>query len=266
MKTLKKKRTGSAVRSGDKRAIERGDRPEPVVNHLSEFRSRFLVIIIAVIVATMIPFAFFGDRILSLLMTPYLRATGNAELYLFDVTEPFTIQLKASLTVGVFAVVPLMIYELWMFVRPAIDIDKRAFIRNCVASAVFLFYAGSILTFLFGIPFVIATLHTFVIPGMKVLQGAGSYLSFTFLFCATMGLVFELPLAIMILAKLGIVSPQFLVKKRMIAVIIIWIAAAVITPTTDILTQSLVAIPLMALYEISILLAYFIVKRDRNRK
>lgn len=266
MKPATKKRTGAGKRTSDKRASERGDHPEPIVSHLTEFRSRFLVVIIAVVIATMVPFTFFGGKILSLLTKPYLHATGNSELYLFDITEPFTTQLKASLTVGIFAVVPIMIYELWMFVRPAIDVDKRAFIRNCVIAAVFLFYAGSLLTFFFGIPFVIATLRTFVIPEMKVLQGAGSYLSFTFLFCATMGLVFELPLAVMILTKLGIVSPQFLAKKRMIAVIIIWIAAAVITPTTDILTQSLVAIPLMALYEISILLSRFILMRDRREK
>jgi sec-independent protein translocase protein TatC len=266
MNSLKKKIPSSVKKASGKHAKERGDKSEPIVNHLSEFRSRFLVVIIAVVAATMIPFTLVGGKILSLLTMPYIRATGSPELYLFDITEPFTTQLKASLTVGVFAVVPIMVYELWMFVRPAIDRDKRSFIRNCVIGAVFLFYAGALLTFFFGIPFVIATLRTFVIPEMKVLQGAGSYLSFTFLFCATMGLVFELPLAIMILAKLGIVSPQFLARKRAIAVIIIWVAAAVITPTTDILTQSLVAIPLMALYEISILLARFIIMRDNHKK
>jgi sec-independent protein translocase protein TatC len=248
----------------DRGAYDRGDPPSSFTHHLSEFRSRLLTVLIAICVATLIPFMLFGDKVLSFLSKPYTRAMGTQSLYLFDITEPFTTQLKASLTIGLFAVVPIIIYQLWGFIRPAIDSDKRSFIRNIVITAVFLFYAGAGLTFFYGIPFVIKTLQAFVIPEMKVMQGAGNYLSFTFLFCTIMGLVFEMPLAIMILAKLGIVTPEFLSRKRAFAIIAIWIAAAVITPTTDMLTQSLVAIPLMALYEISIILAKIIIRRDRK--
>jgi sec-independent protein translocase protein TatC len=263
-KKLPVKKRIPAKRLTDKGAYERGDPPSSFTDHLSEFRSRLLTVLIAITITTLIPFMLFGEKVLSFLSKPYTNAMGTQSLYLFDITEPFTTQLKASLTVGLFAVVPIIIHQLWGFLRPAIDSDKRSFIRNIIIMAVFLFYAGAGLTFFYGIPFVIKTLQAFVIPEMKVMQGAGNYLSFTFLFCTIMGLVFEMPLVIMILAKLGIVTPQFLSSKRAFAVIAIWIGAAVITPTTDMLTQSLVAIPLMTLYEISIILAKITTRRDRK--
>jgi sec-independent protein translocase protein TatC len=263
-KKLPAKRRIPGKNLSDKGAYDRGDPPSSFTNHLGEFRSRLLTVLISIAVTTLIPFMLFGDKVLSFLSKPYTNAMGPQSLYLFDITEPFTTQLKASLTIGLFAVVPIIIHQLWGFIRPAIDNDKRAFIRNIIIMAVFLFYTGVGLTFFYGLPFVIKTLQTFVIPEMKVMQGAGSYLSFTFLFCTIMGLVFEMPLAIMILAKLGIISPEFLSKKRGVAVIAIWIGAAVITPTTDPLTLTLVAIPLMALYEISIILAKIIMRREMN--
>jgi sec-independent protein translocase protein TatC len=249
----------------DKDAFERGDESLAFTGHLTELRSRLLTVLIAVMITTILPFFLWGEKMVRLMTMPYNKAVANHPLNVFSPMEGFLLQLKSSLIAGILVVFPLIVFEVWSYVKPAIDKDKRAFIRNTLVFAVLFFYAGTVLTFLWFAPFTIRSLLDFTPPNMTITLNASTYLHFMFFFCFSMGLVFELPLAIMILTKIGIVTPAFLSKKRKYAIVLIWIAAAVITPTTDILTQSLVAIPLMILYEVSIILSKIIVMRSRHR-
>ncbi len=246
----------------DPKAIERGDRPMSLVAHLDEFRSRFMRSLITILVIMLGSF-FFSDYILSILTRPYLD-TG-LKLNVFNLIDGFLLRLKASLITGVLIAFPLIVYELWKYIAPAIDVRERRFSRLAILAALGLFYSGVLLTF-FTLPLAVKALLSFTPEGMTNLINASNYLSFVFIFCFAIGIVFELPIAIMILTKMGIVTPSFLISKRKYAIVLIWIGAAVITPTVDPLTQSLVAIPLMLLYEISIIVSKVIVLRKKRRE
>ena len=266
---LRKKKTSKATPATveDIEALARDDAPQTIVSHLDELRSRLLTVLIAICITTMIPFFAFGEKVLKALTWPFYKSgLQNQSLNVFDLTEGFMLQLKASLIVGALCVVPLIIYQIWSYVRPAIDKETRQFFRIILFFGVLFFYAGAGITFFFMLPFTIKMLAGFTPSNMTTIFNASTYLHFTVFFCAAMGGVFEMPLIIMILTKLGLITPKFLSEKRKYAIIGIWILAAIITPTTDILTQSLVAIPLMLLYELSVLISRIMVIRAKRKE
>lgn len=246
----------------DPRARERGDLPMSLVDHLDEFRSRFVVSLLSILFITLAGF-FFSEHLLHVINRPYL-ATG-LKLNIFNLIDGFVLRLKASLVAGVLLAFPIIVYEIWKYIAPAIDKKDRAFSRVSLVAAVFLFYLGVTLTYL-ALPMAVKALLSFTPADVTNTINASQYFSFVLLFCFAMGLVFELPIAILILTRIGIVTPSFLISKRKWAIVLIWITAAVITPTVDPLTQSLVAIPLMLLYEISILISRLVVMRKKKRE
>lgn len=260
----RKKKT--VTKENDIGAIERGDKPLSVTGHLTELRSRLLTVLAAICLATAIPFIAAGDKVLKALTWPFYHSGINQPLYVFNLTEGFMLQLKACLVAGIIIVFPLVVQQIWSFIKPAIDREKRGFYRGIIISSILLFYAGAGLTFFFLMPFAVKVLSEFTPQGMQTMFSSTDYLHFMLFFCVAMGAIAEMPMVIMILTKLGLITPTFLVKKRKWAIVIIWIAAAVITPTTDILTQTMVAVPLMMLYEISIVLSKIMVIRARRRR
>jgi sec-independent protein translocase protein TatC len=246
----------------DAGARERGDIPMSLVGHLDEFRSRFLFSLISILVITLLSF-FFSDQLLYVINRPYL-STG-LKLNVFNLIDGFLLRLKASLIAGLLLGFPVIVYELWKYIAPAIDRKDRRFAGLAVIIAVFLFYLGIALTYL-ALPMAINALLSFTPPGMNNMINASDYLSLVMIFCLAIGAIFELPIVILILTKIGVLSPSFLISKRKWAYVLIWILAAVITPTVDPLTQSMVAIPLMLLYEISIVISKVVVIRKKKRE
>lgn len=267
-KTAVKKRrsAGREATADDIRALERGDAPLSITGHLSELRSRLMTVLIAVCLATAVPFFAAGDKVLKALTWPFYKAgLKNPNLYVFNFTEGFMLQLKACLIAGILIVFPFVVYQIWSYVRPAIDREKRGFFRVILICSILLFYTGAAVTFFFLMPFAIKVLADFTPDNMTTMFSSTNYLHFMLFFCAAMGIIAEMPMVIMILTKMGIVKPSFLVKKRKHAIVIIWIAAAIITPTTDVLNLTLVAVPLMLLYEISIVLSKIMDFRAKRR-
>ncbi|HDP81222.1 MAG TPA: twin-arginine translocase subunit TatC [Spirochaetes bacterium] len=246
----------------DPAALERGDNPMSLIDHLDEFRSRFIVSLITIVVITLGAF-FFSDYLLDVLNRPYL-ATGQ-KLNVFNLIDGFLLRLKSAFIAGILLGFPVIIYEIWKYIVPAIDKKDRFFSRMSLIAAVLLFYTGITLTY-FALPFAVKALLAFTPTDMVNTINANQYLSFVLLFCLAMGAVFELPIIVMVLTKLGFVSPSFLISKRKYAIVLIWILAAIITPTVDPLTQSLVAVPLMLLYELSIIISRVMVVRKKKRE
>jgi sec-independent protein translocase protein TatC len=247
----------SPFEEADSEALSRGDKPMSIVAHLDEMRSRLIVSLITVIVITLVSF-FFSEYIIDFLTRPYVK-TG-LKLNVFNLTEGFLLRLKASLIAGIIITLPVIIYEIWKYIVPAIEIKDRRFIGNSVFAAVFLLYLGILFTFFLILPFAIQMLLSFTPDDMTSTIGAGKYLSFVLLFCLAMGIMFELPILIMILTRIGIITPEILISKRKYALVLIWIVAAILTPP-DVLTQMMLAIPVMLLYEISIIISKIIIKR-----
>ncbi len=246
----------------DPDAAERGDEPKSVVTHLDEFRSRLMYSLLAIIIVSLGSF-FFSEYILDFINRPYL-ATGY-KLNVFNLTEGFILRLKAAFIAGIFVGLPVIVYHLWRYILPAINKQDRKFARLSIIAAIILLYGGMAFTYFFILPFAVKMLLSFTPVEMTNTIGASKYLSFVLLFSLGMGIMFELPIIIMILTRIGIVSPAFLISKRKYAIILLWIISAMITPP-DVLTQSMIAVPLMLLYELSIIISKMMVKRKKKKE
>jgi len=242
-------------------ALERGDHPMSVVDHLSEMRSRLLVSLIVIVVCTVAGF-YFSDYLMHIINQPFAQ-TGQ-KLNLFKIFEGVTLRIKAAVLCGLLLSLPLIVYQVWRYIFPAVEKGDRMFVRITLVAAVLLFYGGLVVTYIF-IPMAITTLLGFSPEGMNITNNATEYLNFFVLLSLSMGIVFELPIIMLVLTKIGIISPSFLISKRKHAIVLIWIAAAFITPP-DPLSMAILAIPLMLLYEISIFISKFIVIRKKKKE
>ncbi|MEJ5360678.1 MAG: twin-arginine translocase subunit TatC [Spirochaetota bacterium] len=247
----------------DPDALRRGDKPMNIVDHLDEFRSRLLIVLVTVIALTVLGF-YFSDFLLDAINKPFIES--GFKLNIFNLVEGFVLRIKASFVMGLLIGLPLLVYHLWQYIKPAIDIDNRKFAVYSIIAAVILFYAGLGATYFYLLPLSIKVLLSFTPPDMENMINASKYFNFAILFAVAIGITFEMPIIIMILTRIGIVSPSFLISKRKYAIVLIWIFAAVITPTTDPLTLTLVAVPLMLLYELSIIISKFIVIRKKRKE
>jgi sec-independent protein translocase protein TatC len=245
----------------DPDAIKRGDTPMSVVGHLDELRSRLIVTLITIMIATLSSF-FFSDYILSIMVKPYSE-TGLT-LNIFNLTEGFLLRMKASLITGVLVVLPLIIYEIWKYIAPAVDGRDRRFSIWAIIAAMLFFFCGMSITYFYILPEVTRILLSFTPEGMQNMLNASEYLTFVLLFSIFIGIIFELPIAVMILTRVGIITPEFLVSKRKYAIVLIFIFAVILTPP-DVLSQILLAVPLILLYEVSILFSKLIIQRKRKR-
>lgn len=247
----------------DPDALRRGDKPMNIVDHLDEFRSRLLIVLITIIVLTVLGF-YFSDILLDAINKPFIES--GYKLNIFNLIEGFVLRIKASFVMGLLIGLPLLVYHLWQYIKPAIDIDNRKFAVYSMFAAIVLFYAGLGATYFYLLPLSIKVLLSFTPPDMENMINASKYFNFAILFALAIGITFEMPIIIMILTRIGIVSPSLLISKRKYAIVLIWIFAAVITPTTDPLTLTLVAVPLMLLYELSIVISKFIVIRKKRKE
>jgi sec-independent protein translocase protein TatC len=256
-----KENKNTEIEEIDPDALSRGDNPMTVVDHLDEFRSRILIVLGILIVLTFVNF-YFSEHIVNYINKPFL-STGN-KLNIFKLSGGFIIRLKASIGIAILITFPLIIFHIWRYIAPAIEKQARMFSRITIIFSVLLFYGGVSFVFFLLLPLMIDVLLSFIPSEMLSTIGADDYLSFIFLLSLAMGIIFELPIIILVLTRLGIISPAFLISKRKVALVIIWVFAAIITPP-DPLSQSLVAIPLMFLYELSIFISRFVVIRRKKR-
>lgn len=193
----------------------------------------------------------FANRILTFLIQP----AGNINIVYTEMAEMFSTYIKVSLGSGVALAMPLIVYHLIMFVAPALTSKEKRFLYSVLPGVFAAFAAGVAFGYYILLPPAIRFLLTFggeiATPFIRI----GNYMSVVITLLFWIGLCFELPVVIFFLAKLGIVSPRSLSKKRAFAVVGAFVLGAMVTPTSDPLNQALVAAPLIVLYEIGILLA-----------
>lgn len=245
----------------DPDALARGDHPMSVVDHLDEFRTRFLKIFLAFIIFTSVAF-YFSNYIVYYINKPFLD-TGE-QLHIFKVTGGFMLRFKASAGTAILLLIPYLLFHAWRFIAPAIGKTERMFSRLAIISSVLLFYSGVAFVFFLIIPFTVKVFLSFIVSSMETTIGADDYLNLVFIFCFLMGILFELPIIMLILTKFGVVTPELLITKRKYAIVVIWVIAALVSPP-DVISMIVCGIPLMALYEIAIVLSRFaLVKRKKK--
>ncbi|TFH42846.1 MAG: twin-arginine translocase subunit TatC [Chrysiogenales bacterium] len=246
----------------DPEAMTRGDVPMTLVGHLDELRSRIIISLVALIILTIAAFTF-SEQLLDFINRPF--TTTGLKLNVFKLTEGFIIRLKVSAIAALMAGLPFFVFQAWRFILPAIAKGDRMFSRLSVISSIFLFYGGMVFVFFGLVPFAVKVMLGFVTKEMMSTIGANDYVSFVLLFCVLMGILFEFPIVVMVLTRIGILTPAFLARKRKYAIVLIFVLSAVITPTQDVLTMIIVALPLILLYEISIIISRFTAVRKMKK-
>jgi len=175
------------------------------------------------------------------------------------------LKFKVSVAAALFVLVPIIIYQIWDIIVPSLNKNNRMFSRITIIAAVILFYSGVAFVFFLLLPAAVKVMLSFVGKDMLSTIGADSYLSFILFFSLSMGVLFEVPVIVLVLTRMGIVSPAMLSGKRKYAIVVIWIIAAVITPQPDPLSQAMVGVPLMIIYEISILISRLVARSNLKR-
>ena len=235
----------------------------PLLQHLEDLRKVLIKSIIAMCITSIAGWIFRND-LLKILARP-VTDKGYKLVYLTPL-EPFYTEIKLAAAAGFIIALPFILWQVWGFILPALKPTEIKYLRIIVLVSLLQFLLG--ITFAYftvfklGVSFFIDFGQGTAVPTLSM----GQYLSFAVSFLIPFGLIFELPLVILFLAKIGIVSPDLLSKKRKYAILIIVIAAAFLTPGPDIMSQMLMATPVYLLYEFSILLARFFYHKEIDRE
>jgi sec-independent protein translocase protein TatC len=242
------------------------DQRMPFTAHLEELRKRLIVSVIAVGIGTSICFGF-KEKLFYLLMRPLIRALPPGQKIIFTgLPEAFFVYLEVALIAGILVAMPVILYQAWLFVGPGLYRHERQFASPMVVLST-IFFAGGVLFGYFAVfPFAFEYLTSFETDFVRPLPAMREYLNLSSALLLAFGLIFELPLVLTMLARIGIVSPAFLKKKRKYAFLLAFIAAAILTPTPDIFNQCLMAFPIVILYEISIFGAKLFGKKRQEEK
>jgi sec-independent protein translocase protein TatC len=227
---------------------------QPFLSHLEELRSRLIACAIAVGIGFAISY-FFSERLFQVLVTPLKANMPEGDRLIFtSLPEMFFTYIKTAFIMGILLAAPVIFYELWMFIAPGLYQRERRFVIPFVVFSSILFVGGGLFGYFIVFPFGFRFFLGFANEYIQALPSVKQYFSFSVKLLLAFGIVFELPVVIFFLAKMGLVTPKFLRQKRKYAILLTFVMAAILTPP-DVITQCMMAGPLIILYEIGILIA-----------
>lgn len=256
------------------------DQKMSLMQHLSELRKRIVVCLVALIIAFILTFSF-SENIFKLLMfplnyTPQLsikeglffvpdQKLQNTKLVFLGPAEAFWMNMKIALVSGFILTIPLIFYQLWKFISPGLYSHEKKYVLPFVLTATGLFLMGVTFCYLIVLPFAMSFLLTYKVGDFLMpMLSVGLYIDFLLKFLLAFGFVFELPVLIVIATRMGIITPQTLRKYRRLAIILAFVTAAIITPTPDAFNQTLMAIPMIILYEVGIWVSIILNKKKEQ--
>jgi sec-independent protein translocase protein TatC len=235
----------------------------PFTDHLEELRKRLVTCFIAVGVGFLITYGF-KEKLFYFLTRPLVSVMKEGDSLIFTgLPEAFFTYLKVSLLAGIMLATPVLLYQFWIFVAPGLYHKERRILLPIVFLSTVFFVGGALFGYFVVFPFGFKFFLSFATETIRPMPSMKEYLGFSAKLLLAFGLVFELPLVITFMARLGIVSVDFLKKNRKYAILIFFAGAAIITPP-DVVTQVMMALPLMILYEISIVGARIFGKKQVN--
>ncbi len=233
-----------------------------MIEHIAELRKTILWALALAVLATVVAW-FFSDQIVDGLLGP-ARKAGQESLYFTAPMEAFLLKLKASTAVGLFLVLPLILLKLYSFVTPGLRPREKRVVTPLLVAATGLFYVGVAFCFFILLPLVIRFAIGFATEQLRPLLTAREYFELAVRLCLAFGLLFELPMVVLALSWAGVVHPQMLLRGWRYALIAILTVSAILTPP-DIISQIMLAGPVMVLYMTSVVIA-LIMRRRKDRK
>jgi sec-independent protein translocase protein TatC len=236
----------------------------PFLDHLEELRWRIVWALAALVVGVALGFLIVIKLdLLRHLQEPIAPFLSGRKLVYTHPGDTFSITLSTSLLVGVVIASPVIIYQLWAFLSPALHRHEKKVIIPVIIGAVILFVAGVAMAYFLVVPLTLRFLMTFQVESLEPMITAAGYFGFVTTLALTFGAVFELPVLILALAALGLVTPEFLARFRRYAFVLALILSAFLSPGDFIGTTLLMTAPLYLLYELSVLLTTLLFRKRR---
>ncbi len=230
------------------------DKDMTLTEHLTDLRSCLVKSIGALVIGTAIS-AYNLQRIMDIL------TSAAGQLYYMRPAEAFVIYMKVALLSGLIIASPFILYQLYAFVRPALTLRERSFTLICIPLALALFILGLLFSYSFVFPRGLEFFLGFAQGKVNPLISMESYLDFMLMLVVPFGFAFNVPVILTLLAYLHIISSKLLMQYQRHVILVAFIIAAVITPTPDIITQTLLAVPMVLLYEVSIVIIKFVLQK-----
>lgn len=230
-----------------------------LVEHLSELRKRIIIIFLGIIVGSIIGYRFV-DNIVEILVKP----AEKLEFIYLSPPELFLAYIKIAIISGLIISSPITLMQIWLFIKPGLKPNERKYLRFALGMGIIFFLIGIVFAYFTLVPITINFFTQISQNEIAPLFSFDSYLSFISSILLSSGLIFELPLLIILLAQLNLINANTLKKYRKYVILIIFIVAGIITPP-DVISQTLLGLPMVFLYEVSIWIASIIGKRKKEK-
>lgn len=230
-----------------------------MVEHLSELRKRIISSVICLILFSILSYNFSES-----IVNDMISKAPEINFVFIEPAELFMSYIKISIIGGIGFSLPVILYNIWLFIKPGLSHSERKLIIRSLFLGGILFVLGALFAYMFVLPMTITFFASFEIDKIKAMISFKSFLSFATTFVLSFGLVFEMPILMVILVKLGLVSASTLQKNKKIAVLVIFVVAAVLTPP-DIISQTFLAIPMVILFEAGVFFAK-LVEKNKSKK
>ena len=238
----------------------------PFLEHLEELRWRLVWSAGALAIGFAIAFVITSQfDVIGIVARPILPFLPDHKLIYTHPAESFSIVVQIAFYFGLLLALPVIVYQIWGFLSPALHGHEKRLVIPALYAAVFLFGCGAALAYFFVLPFSLNFLEHFQSQSLRPMIAADEYLSFVLTLAIGFGAVFELPLVIVGLTAIGLVKPQMLTKYRRHAVVACWLLSAIITPGDFLGATFALAVPLYILFEISVVLSYMVYRRREKR-
>jgi len=233
------------------------------LEHLQELRQRILVVAASIAISFVLLYAFLDRKLVQFFVLPMTKAiAGKGKFQFTSPAEGFVFDLKISFIAALFVSSPLIFYELWKFVAPALYRNEKKLLLPFILFSTILFAGGAGFGYFIVFPYAFQFFATFSYAGVEINPKLSDYFTFATRMLLAFGLVFEFPLVAVFAARIGLIDARFLNRNRKYAIILIFTAAAILTPGPDVVSQLLLAFPLWFLYELSVGLVWFFQRRD----
>ncbi len=231
-----------------------------IVEHLTELRNRIITMVVVFIVAVLVSYNFS-----EILVKDMITLVPDLNLVFISPAELLMSYIKIAVVMGLTVSAPFLILQIWLYISPGLEKKERRTIVAALMFGAIFFVIGAVFAYVMVLPLMIKFFVGFKIEGIMEMISFASYLALVLNTVITFGLIFEMPSIMMILTRLGIVKVSFLKKNRKYMILAIFIVAAVLTPP-DVISQTLLALPMLLLFEIGIILSSITARRKKKRE
>lgn len=228
--------------------------------HLEELRKRLIISLLAIVAGFMVCW-FFREQLFNIVQAPFLKLVSKGDkLSFISLTEPFMVYMKLSAVAALIFTSPILITQLWLFISPGLYKRERRYALPFIFFSTLCFLSGCLFAYYYVFPF---ACRYFLSVGSNFKQEVrvDDYFSLFSKLILSIGLIFETPILAFFLARMGIINHHFLLSKLKYAILLAFVISAIITPTPDMVTQTILAVPMIGLYGVSILIAWMFGRR-----